>query len=100
MANTKFTSGCRFAQIKFAANPHNPGNSEHSGSFFGPPSPKSLPLIDEYLSALMETLRQYINGVLRQQIPVQQRRRIVCVYWELEFLVEELRLQLDIRGVV
>ena len=43
----------------------------------------------------METLRLRIFDVLRLPLPAQKRSRLVRSYWELEYLVKEVRLLID-----
>ena len=43
----------------------------------------------------METLRLRIFDVLRLPLPAQKRSRLVRHYWELEYLVKEVRLLID-----
>jgi len=112
MAESDSTLGYRFAESLFLAKTYKPHLIDHfminnepadyavsvtglhisrqPGKF-----PRSNTAVDETLAELMETLRQHINGVLRLAVPVQKRSRLVVAYWELEFLVEELRLLVD-----
>jgi len=112
MAESDSTLGYRFAESLFLAKTYKPHlidqfmiNNEPAdyavsavglhisrqpGKF-----PRSHTAVDETLAELMETLRQHINGVLRLSVPVQKRSRLVASYWELEFLVEELRRLVD-----
>jgi len=57
--------------------------------------PCNPPLIDEHIAELMETLRLRIFDVLRLPLPAQKRSRLVRSYWELEYLVKEVRLLID-----
>ena len=60
--------------------------------------PSFLSSIDEKILETMETLREQINVLLRLPLSVQEKSTLVKCYWELEFLVEEMRLLLDFRS--
>jgi len=92
MAESNSTSGTRFAGSKFLAKNYKPHSFDR---FLVNSPPCSSPLIDEQLAELMETLRLHINGVLRLPLPAQKRSRLVRNYWELEYLVKEVRLLID-----
>ena len=112
MAESNSTLGNRFAESLFLAKTYKPHLIDHfminnepadyavfnAGIHFtNQPinSPSSPTVVDETLAELMETLRLHVNNLLRLTVPVQKRSRLVCAYWELEFLVEELRLLVD-----
>ena len=92
MAESDSTLGYRFAESEFLAKTYNPVLSDH---LMINQHPCSSPLIDEHIAELMETLRVHINHVLRLDLPVQKRSRLVRNYWELEYLVKEVRLLLE-----
>ena len=92
MATSNCTLGNRFAESKFLAktifNQMSQHSTEHSLT-------SCLPLFDTYIAELMETLRLHMNAVLRLPLPVQKRSRLLRNYWEVEYLVKEIRLQLE-----
>jgi len=92
MAEYNSTPGTRFAESKFLAKTVKPHLSDHFMIDF---HPSISPLVDEHIAELMETLRLHIFNVLRLPLPVQKRSRLVRNYWELEYLVKEVRLQLE-----
>jgi hypothetical protein len=96
MATSNCTLGNRFAESKFLVKsrlkqkaPHTP---EHS-------LPGFSPCFDTHIAELMETLRIHMNSVLRLPIPVQKRSRLVRNYWEVEYLVKEMRCLLVDNGL-
>jgi len=96
MATSNCTLGHRFAESKFLAKSRlkqkAPHTTEHS-------LPGFSPYFDTYIAELMETLRIHMNAVLRLPLPVQKRSRLVRNYWEVEYLVKEIRLLLDPNGL-
>ena len=115
MATTDCTLGTRFAKRKFLAKTDKlhltepflvSCSSVFDSSALDPPtsdsftSDSSTPEItsinsdtfDETLAELMETLRLQVNTLLRFDIATQKRSRLVRNYWELEYLVKELRV--------
>ena len=92
MAESGSTPGTRFAESEFLAKTYKPHLSDH---FMINSPPCFSPLIDEHIAELMETLRLHINDVLRLPLPAQKRSRLVRNYWELEYLVKEVRLLID-----
>ena len=92
MAESDSTLGYRFAESKFLAKTYKPHLSDY---FMINSHPCFSPLIDEHIAELMETLRLHINNVLRLPLPAQKRSRLVRNYWELEYLVKEVRLLID-----
>ena len=90
MATTDCTLGTRFAKSKFLAKPYTLQMTES----FSPSCSSVLtsPTLDETLAELMETLRLQVNCLLRFDIAAQKRSRLVRHYWEVEYLVKELRL--------
>jgi len=100
MAESYDTLGYRFAESKFLAKTYTLHSTEHFRPISWPisvPSHSTLDSqsIDETIAELMETLRLHINTVLRQPLPVQKRSRLLRNYWEIEYLVKEVRLLLD-----
>jgi len=92
MAESDSTLGTRFAESEFLAKTY----KLHSFDRFLVNSPPCFsPLVDEHIAELMETLRLHINEVLRLPLPAQKRSRLVRNYWELEYLVKEVRLLVD-----
>jgi len=96
MATTDCTLGCRFAKSKFLAKTY----TLHSNGVFNPVAspntgPSCSPYLDESLAELMETLRLQVNAMLRSSLPVQKRSRLLRNYWEIQYLVRELRLLFD-----
>jgi len=89
MADAYHTLGTRFAKSKFFAKNHRFQSINPSLPVSGP---ENTPFLDEHIAELMETLRLHINAVLRLPLPVQKRSRLVRNYWELEYLVKEIRL--------
>lgn len=92
MADSNHTLGYRFVESKFLAKTYKPRSFDH---FMINSPPCYSPLFDETIAELMETLRLHINEVLRLPLPVQKRSRLVRNYWELEYLVKEVRLLID-----
>ena len=95
MATTHCTLGTRFAKINFLAKHYTHHLTEPfsvSSSALLDPSTINPCALDSTLSELMETLRLQVNALLRLTVPVQKRSRLVRNYWELEYLVKELRL--------
>jgi len=92
MAESNSTPGTRFAKSKFLEKTVKPHLSDR---FLINSLPCSSPLIDEHIAELMETLRLHINTVLRLPLPAQKRSRLVRCYWELEYLVKEVRLLIE-----
>jgi len=92
MAESDSTPGTRFVESKFLVNTVKPHLSDR---FSINSHPCFSPLVDEQLAELMETLRLHINDVLRLPLPAQKRSRLVRSYWELEYLVREVRLLID-----
>ena len=90
MAESNSTLGKRFAESKFLAKSYNLYKTES----FRPGLYSSL---DENLKGSMETLRSHVNYMLTLPLSVREKSRLVRYYWELEFLVEEIRLMLDLR---
>ena len=82
----------RFAESKFLVKSRfkqkTPHTTEHS-------LPGIPPCFDTHIAELIETLRNHMNAVLRIPMPVQKRSRLVRNYWEVEYLVKEIRLQLE-----
>ena len=109
MADTDHTLGHRFAGRQFYAK----SNTSHLIDPFRankPPdfktgkhtSPKTdslptinLPVIDNTLAELMETLRLHIHDVLSLPLSVQTRCRLVLLYCDIESQVKEMRLILN-----
>lgn len=92
MAESDSTLGDRFAESEFLAKIVKP----HLSDRFSINSHSCCsPLIDDHIAELMETLCLHINNVLRLPLPVQKRSRLVRNYWELEYLVKEVRLLVD-----
>ncbi|MDH5572130.1 MAG: hypothetical protein OEY89_10215 [Gammaproteobacteria bacterium] len=50
------------------------------------------PTIDQALNEQMDSLRTHINTLLSLSLLPHEKNRLIKIYWELEFLVEELRL--------
>ena len=115
MATTDCTLGTRFAKRKFLAKTDKlhltepflaSCSSVFDSSALDPPtsdsftSESSTPdstsinsdTFDETLAELMETLRSQVSSLLRFDIATQKRSRLVRNYWELEYLVKELRV--------
>jgi len=96
MARSNSTLGYRFAKSNFLANTISNRMALHLTEGFTPGfsslDPQST---DAYLAELMETLRLHINDVLRVTLPAQKRSRLLRNYWELEYLVKEVRLLID-----
>jgi len=92
MAESDSTLGYRFVESEFLAKTYKPHLSDHF-SINNPPC--FSPLVDEQLAELMETLRLHINSVLRLPLPAQKRSRLVRNYWEIEYLVKEVRLLVE-----
>jgi len=92
MATCKFTPGPRIAGSKFSTKHYKPRNNDH---LLINNHPCLSPFFDESLAELMETLRLHMNAVLRLPLPAQKRSRLVRLYWELEYLVKEVRLLID-----
>ena len=92
MTTSNCTPGNRFAESKILAK-----TRFHSKAPLSTESspPGFSPLFDTHIAELMETLRLYFNCVLRLSLPVQKRSRLVRNYWELEYLVKEVRLLVD-----
>jgi len=112
MAESYSTLGTRFAESKILAKSENIGSSEpilyknstqdvpdglSNGLFASAQNSNSniSPDLNTDLPELMSILRSHINNVLRLPLSAQSRSRLVRNYWELEFLVEEIRLLLD-----
>ncbi len=112
MAESYSTLGTRFAESKILAKNKNIGSSEpilykkstddvpdglSSRLFVSVQKSNSniIPNLNNGLPELMSILRSHINDVLRLPLSAQSRSRLVRNYWELEFLVEEIRLILD-----
>lgn len=82
---SRFTlSGSFFSAVQ-------PSQSLSDQLLINPDSP-SPAFSDAHIAELMETLRRQINLLLRTSIPAQKRSRLVRSYWELEYLVKEIRL--------
>ena len=92
MAETNSTPRTRFAKSKFLVKHYKPRINDH---LLINNHPCLSPLVDESIAELMETLRLHINIVLRLPLPAQKRSRLVRNYWELEYLVKEVRLLVD-----
>jgi len=92
MATSNCTLGNRFAESKILAKTRLKQKTLHTTEHS---PPLCLPLFDTYIAELMETLRNHMNAVLRLPMPVQKRSRLVRNYWEVEYLVKEIRLQLE-----
>jgi len=92
MAESNHTPGTRFAESKFLEKTVKSHLYDH---FSINSHPCFSPLIDDHIAELMETLRLHINEVLRLPLPAQKRSRLVRYYWELEYLVKEVRLLID-----
>ena len=97
MATSNCTLGNRFAESKILAKTRFKQKTLHTTEHS---PPLCLPLFDTYIAELMETLRNHMNAVLRLPMPVQKRSRLVRNSdlhraWEVEYLVKEIRLQLE-----
>ena len=95
MATTDCTLGTRFAKSKFLAKTYKLHLTEPflaSCSSVIDSSALNPTTFDETLAELMETLRLQVNDLLRLDVAAQKRSRLVRNYWELEYLVRELRL--------
>lgn len=95
MATTDCTLGTRFAKSKFLAKTYSFHPTEAFSPGFSPIFDETV--TDETLAGLMEALRVHVNAVLRLEIPVQKRSRLLrgaflYVAGEVEYLVKELRL--------
>jgi len=97
MANSDSTLGHHLPERNFSDKIYKPSSLDHllinnnAGNDSSDLS-VSFTLLDDSLAEQMETLRLHINNALRLPLPVQKRSRLVSTYWELEFLVEEVRL--------
>jgi len=92
MATYNHTPGPRVAGSKFRSKHYKPRKTDH---LLIKHHPCLSPLIDESIAELMETLRIHINNVLRLPLSAQKRSHLVRNYWELEYLVKEVRLLID-----
>ena len=90
MATTDCTLGTRFAKSKFLAKTYSFHPTEAFSPGFSPFFDETV--TDETLAGLMEALRLQVNDLLRLDIEVQKRSRLLRNYWEIEYLVKELRL--------
>ena len=94
MATTDCTLGTRFAKSKFLAKTYSFHPTEAFSPGFSPFFDETV--TDETLAGLMEALRLHAviicHALLRLDIEVQKRSRLLRSYWEIEYLVKELRL--------
>ncbi|MDH5571701.1 MAG: hypothetical protein OEY89_08050 [Gammaproteobacteria bacterium] len=58
-------------------------------------STPNTPVIDQALNEQMDSLRMQINTLLSLSLLPYEKNLLIKIYWELEFLVEELRLMTD-----
>ena len=90
MAKRHSTLGSRSSQSNFLAKNKFFKLSEALG-------PSFLSSIDDKILESMETMREQVNALLRLPLTIQEKSTLVKCYWELEFLVEEMRLLLELR---
>ena len=81
MATTDCTLGTRFAKSKFLAKTYSFHPTEAFSPGFSPFFDETV--TDETLAGLMEALRLQVNDLLRLDIEVQKRSRLLRNYWEI-----------------